>query len=482
MHKAASYRTILRASSLMGAASVLHILLGIVRIKIAAVLLGPAGVGLIGILQNMMATATAVGTLGMDTVGTRKIASEPDPQQQAQVARALFWGLLGFGLIVGTGFFVLRQPISTALLGMPESESQIGWIAVGILFAVASAAQIALLNGLRRIRSLALLKVLSAILATCLCIAALLSNSTLKIQLFIIAVPFANLAVGHLLVWTIRRNLTGGRGVGVLPQIRKMAVQGAPLMLASLATILAQLAVRSLVQVNLGSAALGHFEASWMISMTYLGFVLGAMATDYFPRLSAAIADPVAASRLVNEQTEVALILIGPVLIVLMAFAPLVINLLYTAEFHEAAGILRWQIFGDLLKIISWPLSFVLLALGLSRTYLCVEAVAAAVFVAVVASLLGSVGINSTGIGFLAIYLVYAPLVLVVAYKRIGFRWSAHVMLRAGALAAGLGTVFAVTESYPRAGMVAGGMLAVIFAIEGACTIRRTTAEHRKQP
>jgi len=399
MHKAASYRTILRASSLMGAASVLHILLGIVRIKIAAVLLGPAGVGLIGILQNMMATATAVGTLGMDTVGTRKIASEPDPQQQAQVARALFWGLLGFGLIVGTGFFVLRQPISTALLGMPESESQIGWIAVGILFAVASAAQIALLNGLRRIRSLALLKVLSAILATCLCI-----------------------------------------------------------------------------------AALGHFEASWMISMTYLGFVLGAMATDYFPRLSAAIADPVAASRLVNEQTEVALILIGPVLIVLMAFAPLVINLLYTAEFHEAAGILRWQIFGDLLKIISWPLSFVLLALGLSRTYLCVEAVAAAVFVAVVASLLGSVGINSTGIGFLAIYLVYAPLVLVVAYKRIGFRWSAHVMLRAGALAAGLGTVFAVTESYPRAGMVAGGMLAVIFAIEGACTIRRTTAEHRKQP
>jgi len=399
MHKAASYRTILRASSLMGAASVLHILLGIVRIKIAAVLLGPAGVGLIGILQNMMATATAVGTLGMDTVGTRKIASEPDPQQQAQVARALFWGLLGFGLIVGTGFFVLRQPISTALLGMPESESQIGWIAVGILFAVASAAQIALLNGLRRIRSLALLKVLSAILATCLCI-----------------------------------------------------------------------------------AALGHFEASWMISMTYLGFVLGAMATDYFPRLSAAIADPVAASRLVNEQTEVALILIGPVLIVLMAFAPLVINLLYTAEFHEAAGILRWQIFGDLLKIISWPLSFVLLALGLSRTYLCVEAVAAAVFVAVEASLLGSVGINSTGIGFLAIYLVYAPLVLVVAYKRIGFRWSAHVMLRAGALAAGLGTVFAVTESYPRAGMVAGGMLAVIFAIEGACTIRRTTAEHRKQP
>jgi len=67
--------------------------------------------------------------------------------------------------------------------------------------------------------------------------------------------------------------------------------------------------------------------------MTYLGFVLGAMATDYYPRLTAAISDTATATRLVNEQTEVALLLCAPVLLAMLGLAPWVIHLLYSAEF-----------------------------------------------------------------------------------------------------------------------------------------------------
>ena len=69
-----SYRQILRSTSIIGGASVINILIGLVRVKVAAVLLGPAGVGLMGLFSNLIATAANVAALGMGTVGTRQIA------------------------------------------------------------------------------------------------------------------------------------------------------------------------------------------------------------------------------------------------------------------------------------------------------------------------------------------------------------------------------------------------------------------------
>ena len=101
--------------------------------------------------------------------------------------------------------------------------------------------------------------------------------------------------------------------------------------------------------------------------MTYIGFVLGAMATDYYPRLTAVINDHAQASKLVNEQTEMALLLAGPVLLAMITFAPWVIHLLYAASFTPAAEVLRWQVLGDILKVASWPMGFVLAGAGTWR-------------------------------------------------------------------------------------------------------------------
>jgi O-antigen/teichoic acid export membrane protein len=60
----ATYRQILRSSSIIGGASFVGVLVALLRIKAAAILLGPAGVGLIGLLQSLMATAASVSALG----------------------------------------------------------------------------------------------------------------------------------------------------------------------------------------------------------------------------------------------------------------------------------------------------------------------------------------------------------------------------------------------------------------------------------
>ena len=49
-----SYREIFRSSAIIGRASLVKIVIGIIRVKVLAVLLGPAGVGLMRLYQSIM--------------------------------------------------------------------------------------------------------------------------------------------------------------------------------------------------------------------------------------------------------------------------------------------------------------------------------------------------------------------------------------------------------------------------------------------
>jgi len=84
----ASYRRILKSSSIIGGASVINILIGLVRTKIVAVLLGPTGIGLVSLYTGLMATATAVATMGIGTIGTRQIAEALSKDDECAVAVA----------------------------------------------------------------------------------------------------------------------------------------------------------------------------------------------------------------------------------------------------------------------------------------------------------------------------------------------------------------------------------------------------------
>ena len=74
MSESNSYRQILRSSSIIGGASAINIVIGLVKMKAVALLLGPAGVGLIGLLTNLVGLVSSVAGLGFGNVGTRQIA------------------------------------------------------------------------------------------------------------------------------------------------------------------------------------------------------------------------------------------------------------------------------------------------------------------------------------------------------------------------------------------------------------------------
>lgn len=72
--QAASYQIILKSTPIIGWASVINILIGLVSTKIIAILLGSTGIGLVSLYTGLMSTATAVSASAIGTIGTRQIA------------------------------------------------------------------------------------------------------------------------------------------------------------------------------------------------------------------------------------------------------------------------------------------------------------------------------------------------------------------------------------------------------------------------
>lgn len=429
--QASSYRRILKTSSIIGGASVINIVIGLVRTKILAVLLGPTGIGLVSLYTGLMSTATAVATMGIGTVGTRQIAealSQEDERALAVVRRAMFWGAL---LLASAGALVvwsLREVLAIRVLGGAEHATIVGWLALGVAFSVAGASQGALIQGMRRIGDMARLSVYGSVLNTVLGVALLWQWGQGGLVAYVLIGPLMSLLLGH---WYVSRL---PKVVSADISIQEMAHQwqtllrlGIPFMGAGLVGALVQLWIRVEVGNTLGAESLGHFQAAWTISMQYIGFVLASMGADYYPRLTGVINDHKAATRLVNEQTEIALLLSAPVFIAMIGLSPWVIHLLYSSAFLPAVEVLRWQILGDVLKVASWPLGFVILAAGAGKTFFWTETLVLVLMGGGIAGLLPVIGLQITGIAFLVCYVVYLPLVYVLAKRRIDFSWQPAV-------------------------------------------------------
>lgn len=458
-----SYRTILRSSSIIGGAQVINIAVGLVKMKVVAVLLGPAGVGLVGLYLNLVQTAATVAALGFGNVGTRQIATAQAEGGEAAVGRtrrALFWGTMVLALIGAAVFWALSGWIARVILDDPARAHDVAWLSLAVALTVAAGSQGALLAGLRRVGDLARINVLSGLVGVALGVAALWLWGMDGLLALVLVAPVATFLLGH--HYVARLGPPAGPPARLPELAREWVVMvrlGSAFMVSGLVTVLGFLLARTLVQRELGADALGQFQAAWAIGMTYLGFVLGAMGTDYYPRLTAAMGDRAAAVRLVNEQTEVALLLCAPVLVAMLGCAPYVIRLLYSAEFGPAVEILRWQLLGDLLKVMSWPLGFVLLAAGAGKTFVLTESLGIGVFVLGVWVGLPLLGVTATGVAFLALYMAYLPLVWWFGARRIGFAWSRAVKAQALVAVAATLVVEAATRQSEMGGAAAGAVL-----------------------
>jgi len=398
------------------------IVVGIIKVKVLAVLLGPAGVGVMGLYQNVMATASIMCGCGLESSGVRQIAAaQDDARTQTLIRRALFWANV---LLGGTGMLLLwlmRDSLSQWVFHDGTHASEMGWLGLGVFLSLMVSSQMALLQGLRRIDMVAKVNIFGAIAGAIAGVALVWWLRDAALHWFVIVAPAASLLFSAWYAARLPQAPVEEDWVAVRQRWQAMFSLGIPLMAAGLLSLVTQLVARSWVMRDLGLDAGGYFQAAWSITMTYIGFVLGAMATDYLPRLSAAIHEPSRAVRLVNEQTEMALLMAAPVLLGMLTLAPWVIEWLFAASFAPAVEILRWQVMGDVFKVIGWPMGFIVLAMGRGDLFIATQLNWNVIYLLCLWLGMESMGLLIVGVGFFAAYVLQVGLVRLVVGKLIGF-------------------------------------------------------------
>ncbi len=431
-----TYGQILKSSAIIGGSSVLNIAIGIVRTKIMALLLGPAGFGMLSLYGSIVTLTQTLAGMGINSSGVRQIAEaagQHDEDRMHQTTLVLRRISILLGLLGASCLIVFSRPASRLTFGTNQHAAQISALSLAVFFTLVSAGQGALIQGMRRIADLAKMGVMGALFGTLISIPLVYFFRDRGIVPSLIAVA----AVTCLASWHYSRKIHIPniliRPSVVMRESTALLKLGFAFMASGLMTVGVAYVVRIIVSRRIGLDATGLYQAAWTLGGLYVGFILQAMGADFYPRLTACANDHPVCNRLVNEQAHVGLLLGGPGVLATLTFAPLVIGLFYSARFGAAVGVLRWICLGTIVQVVTWPMGFIIVAKAKQTLFIACELAWTIVSLALAWICISRFGLNGVGIAFFGSYIFHGFLIYGVVRKMSGFFWSSENK-RAGAL------------------------------------------------
>ena len=426
-----SYGQILKSSSIIGGAQGFNYLIGMVRTKMVAVLLGPSGMGLVSLYVSATSLVETVSRLGIDSSGVREVAEAHGSGDEEKIARtvktlrSMCWltGIFGWLLTAA-----LSYPLSVWTFGSGERAWALAILGATILIGSISGGQSSIIQGTRRIGDLARMNVLGAVVATLIAIGLYAWLGQRGIVPVIIATAATNLGFS----WWFARQIPVADVSLTWPETFKNSKQlihfGMAFMYGAVLAALVGLGIRALIVRNLGLDAAGIYQAAWGISGMFAGFILNAMGADFYPRLTVAAHDNKKVNSLVNEQTEVGILLAMPGLVGTLAFAPWIMQLFYSAKFSIGAELLPWFVVGVFGQVISWPLGMIQMAKGATGWIFLSRSYGNAIYLLISIILLGFYGLRGISWAY-AIYIwLQTALVYSIAKRLSGFNWTYDVV------------------------------------------------------
>ena len=328
------------------------------------------------------------------------------------------------GLMGGVMLAAFAAPIATLTFGDGQLTWAVALLGLAVLFRLVADAQGALLQGMRRIGDLARAGVFGAIAGTVATIALVFWLRENGVALAIVAGAALSLCT----IWYYTRKVRIERVPmprnELLGETKALLQLGLAFMASALLTMGAAYVVRIILIRSDGLEGAGLYQAAWAIGGLYVNFVLQAMGTDFYPRLVGAAADNAECNRLVNEQAMVSLLLAGVGVTATLTLAPWVLTLLYSDRFTGATEMLRWVCLGMALRVLTWPLGYILVAKGKRTLFVAADLIWTVLNIALTWLFVRWFGLVGAGIAFFASYAVHFFVVYPMCRKASDFRWS----------------------------------------------------------
>ena len=424
-----SYRHILKYTGIFGGVQGLNVLIGLVRTKLVAILLGPSGMGLASLFNTTVGFVSQATNLGLPISAVRQMSELYDRGDQEAINHfvkvirgwSLLTALVGMLVCVAIGPFLSQ---TTFAWGDHSLHFMLLSPAVGMM--AITGGETAILKGMRKLGSIAIIQVLAVVAVLAISVPVYYVFGESGIVPVIVMMAFATM------VLTLKQSLKliplQLRGAkGMLGEGMEMVRLGVAFTLAAVIGTASEMLIRSYLNVTGDLDVLGLYNAGYMLTITYAGMVFSAMEADYYPRLSAVQHDIEATNETVNRQMKVSLLLISPMLAALIIALPLLVPMLFSGKFLPVVGMAQVAALAMYMKVLTLPVAYITLARGYSLSYLFLESCYFVVFVVLIIVGYQYWGLFGTGLAITLAHVFEYVLVNGYAYKKYGYRSSATV-------------------------------------------------------
>ncbi len=411
--------------TLFGGVKIIEILCAVVRNKLLAVLVGPAGVGLNAIFNRSLDMVSSTTQLNVRQSSVRDLSSASGADRPAVIS-AVKWWALRLGLAGALVMLILSPGFSWFSFDSASSWWLFALVAIPVLVQSVTNGDLAVMQGTDRLKPLAKSQIWTALASMIVCVVCYAAFGLNGI------VP--GLVGAYVLSFFITRYCRGpvpdlklsyGRNVSIGKRFLGL---GFSLGLATAVSSACAYVFIAWITREAGEDETGIFQAGHMLIINYAGLVFMAISMEFYPRLVKVIHRPKFASIIISHEISTLLLVLIPVIAIFIPAAQLMIKVLYSARFLAAVPMVTIGICSTVFRAVSFCMAFAIIARGDGKIYIVTETVSSVAGLALNIILYKVWGFTGLGISYIIWYALYTLIVAIPFHYRYGLRLNASVI------------------------------------------------------
>jgi polysaccharide transporter, PST family len=374
--------SLVKTSLLNGIAVSVKVASALVLNKVLAVYVGPAGYAVIGQFQNAVSIIVSLAG-GVVATGVTKATAQhfDDEAKQHAVWQTAIRLSLGASVISTIPLLLINDFLSQWLLQRSDVSGVFVWLALALPAMSANNLLLAIVNGKKEVGIYVTANIVGSLISLLL-IMFLVSNFGLygALVAFAISPAIVLLATATLVArrdWFKTKYLWDQISRPALRELSGFALMG---LTSALTVPISYMLIRDHLATSLGLTAAGYWQASWKISEIYLTLVTTTLSIYYLPRLAEIRTAGVLKIEIIKVYCYVMpVVTVGAATIFLLR--DFIIGTLFTPDFLPMRELFPWQLTGDVIKIGSWVLGYILFGRAMVKYFVITEIIFSMSFV-----------------------------------------------------------------------------------------------------
>lgn len=433
MSNTREYTNIFKSTFLFSVVQVIRIIVSVAKNKVVAVLLGPEGMGIMGIMLNTINLIKTGAGLGIAQSAVRDVSEANIIGDKERFSRviSITQKVVVYTSLFGLAITVLFSPFLSQW-GFGNKTQTISFLLLGIavFFEIFVENQLAILKGMRQLHSLAKASIWGAVVGLVVGVPLFFWLGKEGIVPSLIATAFVVFLVTKYYVSKVEYIKVNVSFKSSISEAFPMIKMGIALMMVSFIGLFFSFIISFYIRSLGGLEMVGLYQAGVTIVTSYIGVVITAMNTDYYPRISAVNKDNFKLMEEVNTQSEVGLLMAFPIIIIFVFLSPLFIDVLYSPDFKQILSYTDYAIIGSVITICSNCMGMILIAKQATKVFLL--SVFAQRIICLIIFMLLYQKLGLLGLGFSEIFagLLHIVLMALIMGGKYNIRFSRRVVMQ----------------------------------------------------